>query len=149
MPVLETSRSRGVCGNISVGLSPCKKFGSLLEKYRLELELDTEESIHKLKHLCNVDFNFSFTGWWDHHELSGKWRQGTSVPYINKDTHPPFSRRFNTKHQPGLDLQTTLLCSHPPPVTQHAKALALWFWWLFQSPKVILTLWAVPAGSCA
>lgn len=27
-----------------------------------ELGLDTEESIHKLKHLGNADFNFSFTG---------------------------------------------------------------------------------------
>lgn len=43
----------------------------------------------------------------------------------NKDTHPPFSLRFNTKHQLGLNLQTTLLSSHPPPVTCHAKATTL------------------------
>lgn len=111
-----------------------------------ELGLDTEESIHKLKHLGNADFNFSFTGWWDHNELNGKWRQSTSVPYINKDTHPPSSLRFNTKHQPGLELHSALLPSSS--VTYHAKAMALWFWWLFQSTKVILTLWALPAGSC-
>lgn len=63
-------------------------------------------------------FQLSSTGWWEHDELHGKWRQSTSVPYINKDTHPPFSLRFNTRHQPGLDLQMTLLSSHPPHIMQ-------------------------------
>lgn len=66
----------------------------------------------------------------------------------NKDTHPPFSLRFNTKHQLALNLQTTLLSSlllllH---VMQRLRHL---FWWPLLSTKVMLTLWAVPAGSCA
>lgn len=113
------------------------------------LELDTEESIHELKHLCNVDFNFSFTGWWDQVKWEMKTKHFCPCEFLsqNKDTHPPFWWRFSTKYQPGLNLQTTLLSSHPPPVTYHAKATALWFWWPFLSTKVMLTLWAVQAGS--
>lgn len=152
MPVLEIPRSRGVCGHNSVGLSSCKKFGSLLEKNRSNRRINSWAETF-VQCWFQLFLHWLMRSWWVKWEmktkLNGKWRQSTLVPYINKDTHPPFSLRFNTKHQPGLNLLTTLLSSHLPPVTYHAKATALWFWWPFLSTKVMLTLWAVPACSCA
>lgn len=152
MPILETPKSRGVCGHISVGLSSCKKFGSLLEKYRPNRAGTWHRRVNSWVETF-VQCWFQLLLHWLMRPRQVKQEMKTKhfcpCEFLsqNKDTHPPFWWRFSTKYQPVLNLQTTLLSSHPPPVTYHAKATALWFWWPFLSTKVMLTLWAVQAGS--